>query len=60
MSTSRFDEPRSRSPLKAKPLRNPGQSLDEEIQRFIENDIDQQILIPVTLVMFVLLEWWRW
>lgn len=49
-----------RSPLKDKPLRNPGQSLDEEVERFIENDIDQQILVPVTLAMFALLEWWRW
>jgi len=28
-----------RSPLKAMPLRNPGQSLDEEIQRVVDDQV---------------------
>jgi hypothetical protein len=35
MKSSGFGEPKSRSPLKAKPLRNPGQSLDEADQRLL-------------------------
>jgi hypothetical protein len=60
MSSSGFGEPKSRSPLKSKPLRNPGQSLDEEIQRYVEKDIDEKAAVLVALVMVTLLEWWRW
>jgi hypothetical protein len=52
--------PASRSPLKAKPLRNPGQSLDEEIHRIL----DDKALMWLMSVMFALvmsgMEWWRW
>ena len=51
-----------RSPLKDRPLRNPGQSLDEEIQRVV----DQQAMAPyaaiVALWAMALIEWlavWR-
>jgi hypothetical protein len=40
------------SPLKAKPMRNPGQSLDEEIHRIISEDgttYAAAIVFPVTL-----------
>ncbi|MGP1382205.1 MAG: nuclease-related domain-containing protein [Thainema sp.] len=48
------------SPLKDKPLRNPGQSLDEELQRLFEDDISPWIaafLLPFILTGY---EWWRW
>ena len=49
-----------RSPLTDHPLRNPGQSLDEEIDRLIN---DRGILwiaaIAISLLQF-LMEWWRW
>lgn len=51
-----------RSPLKDKPLRNPGQSLDEEIQRVI----DEQAMAPMAAIAMLwaitLVEWtavWR-
>ena len=51
-----------RSPLKSKPLRNPGQSLDEEIQRVI----DEQAMAPYNAIVMLwtiaLIEWflaWR-
>ena len=48
------------SPIKDKPLRNPGQSLDEELQRLFEDDISPWIaafLFPPILTGY---EWWRW
>ena len=51
-----------RSPLKDRPLRNPGQSLDEEIQRVI----DEQAMAPYAAIVMLwtvaLIEWfavWR-
>ena len=38
-----------RSPLKDKPLRNPGQSLDEEIQRVI----DEQPMAPYAAIVML-------
>jgi hypothetical protein len=40
----------SRSPLKDKPLRNPGQSLDEQIR-----DAAEDHFVPLTFVVFVLI-----
>lgn len=51
-----------RSPLKAKPLRNPGQSLDEEIQRVIDDQAMAPYVVIVMLWTVALLEWfavWR-
>lgn len=52
----------SRSPLKNRPLRNPGQSLDEEIQRVV----DEQAMAPFAAIVMLwtvaLIEWllvWR-
>lgn len=51
-----------RSPLKAKPLRNPGQSLDEEIQRVIDDQAMAPYVAIVMLWTVALIEWflaWR-
>ncbi len=48
-----------RSPLKDRPLRNPGQSLDEEINRIIDEDISSYIFLAVFFVVITGLEWWR-
>lgn len=48
------------SPLKAKPLRNPGQSLDEEIDRIVNDKALPYIVAPVMLVFMAAHEWWRW
>lgn len=51
-----------RSPLKNKPLRNPGQSLDEEIQRVIDSKAMAPYAAIVVLWTIALVEWlavWR-
>jgi hypothetical protein len=49
-----------RSPLKAKPLRNPGQSLDEEIQRILDDKALTWLLAMILAVVATGTEWWRW
>lgn len=49
-----------KSPLKAAPLHNPGQSLDEEIQRLIDDDIGKYALFLIIPVVLAIMEWWRW
>lgn len=49
-----------RSPLKAPPLRNPGQSLDEEIQRLIDDEANSDLFVAMCLLFFTLMEWLRW
>jgi len=50
----------SRSPLKAAPLRYAGQSLDEEIQRVLEDDVRVYLMAATIAIVLVLNEWWRW
>ena len=52
-------EVKVRSPLKVSPLRNAGQSLDEELQRIFIDSFLPYFLIPSVLVSFALIEWWR-
>ena len=49
-----------RSPLKGRPLRNPGQSLDEQIRDLIEERIGGPLLLAMFSVLFAALEWWRY
>lgn len=49
-----------KSPLKAAPLHNPGQSLDEEIQRLIDDEVGKYAFIIVVTVVLAIMEWWRW
>jgi hypothetical protein len=48
-----------RSPLKEKPLRNPGQSLDEQLDQIKWNML-LFLLAPLLLVFLAIWEWWRW
>ncbi|MDD5160063.1 MAG: nuclease-related domain-containing protein [Sulfuricurvum sp.] len=48
-----------KSPLKDKPLRNAGQSLDEEITRIIDEDATPYISASLTLILFAVFEWYR-
>jgi len=51
-----------RSPLKAMPLRNPGQSLDEEIQRVVDDQVVAPIAAIGMLWTIALIDWfavWR-
>ena len=50
----------TRSPLTAPPLRNPGQSLDEEIHRLIDEDVISYVMVAVFLLAITLMEWFRW
>ncbi len=53
---------KGRSPLKDSPLRNPGQSLDEEIQNVIDDQLMPFFLGVVLLWIMTLVEtlsWWR-
>lgn len=49
-----------KSPLKDKPLRHAGQSLDEEINRLIEDDALPYISTSVLMLVLSMLEWYRW
>jgi len=49
----------SRSPLKDKPLRLPGQSVDEQRRKAIEDFIQYPALFALLLTLFAGLEWWR-
>lgn len=50
---------RNKSPLKDAPLRNPGQSLDAQID-YLWLDMFQPFLVATMLVVLALLEWFRW
>lgn len=49
-----------RSPLKQKPLKNPGESLDDEIQRLIDNTAERYALSSAFLSALAILEWFLW
>ena len=46
-----------RSPLKSKPLRNPGQSLDEELQRVLDDQVTPYFWFAAVLCLLAALEW---
>jgi hypothetical protein len=48
-----------RSPLKDSPLRHPGQSLDEQIDRLVNDDAAIYLLVALVLVLLAVLEWVR-
>lgn len=48
---------KSKSPLKAKPLRNPGQSLDEQIQELINDKLVSYLIFPAFFWLVAFLEW---
>lgn len=49
-----------KSSLQPLALRLPGQSLDETIQRTIEDEIISYVLIPIILIFIVSYNWWLW
>lgn len=49
-----------KSPLEDPPLRNPGQSLEEEIQRRFDDDLMPFFLASLVCVSFAVFEWWRY
>jgi len=51
---------KTRSPLKDSPLRNPGQSLDEQIDNIINEKALNYMLTITLAVLFAAIEWCRW
>lgn len=51
---------KTRSPLKDKPLRNPGQSSDERLDELLHERFAQPFLLAGLFIILTLLEWWRW
>lgn len=49
-----------RSPLKDKPLRNPGQSLDEAIGKLIDEESMPYFAAAFVAVVLAIYEWYRW
>ncbi len=49
-----------KSPINDNPLRNPGQSLEEAINRLIDEDLSYFVAGFVLPVVFAVYEWLRW
>jgi len=49
----------TRSPLKDKPLRLPGQSLEEERRALLDDKLETPLLMALFFVIIAALEWWR-
>ena len=49
-----------RSPLKDKPLRHAGQSLEEERRAILGDKIEPYLYMAIMFVVLAALEWWRW
>lgn len=49
-----------KSPLKAKPLRQSGQSTDERLRELIEEDLTAWVLIAAFAIVLAAVEWYRW
>lgn len=50
---------KSRSPIKDKPLRLPGQSIAEEREELIEDAVGQPLILALFFVLLAAMEWWR-
>lgn len=51
---------RERSPLKDKPLRLPGQSLEEERRKLFEDKLELPAFMAISLVGIAWMEWWHY
>lgn len=49
-----------KSPLTAKPLRNPGQSIDEEIDKLLNDEMLMYLVLGFGFVFLAIFEWWRY
>ncbi|MDO9385102.1 MAG: nuclease-related domain-containing protein [Thiobacillus sp.] len=49
----------TKSPIKDKPLRFPGQSLEEERRRLFEDKLETPLLLAAFFIVLSALEWWR-
>jgi len=49
-----------KSPLKNSPLRTPGQSLDDEIQKVLGEEVVSYLLFPILMIGFTVWNWLLW
>ncbi len=52
-----MDKTGKRSPLKEKPLRHAGQSLDEDIDRILSEEVDSSLAVSFAVIMLAAFEW---
>ena len=50
----------TKSPIKDKPLRMPGQSLEEERPKLIEDKVETPFVLAMFFILFAAMEWWRY
>ena len=50
----------TKSPIKDKPLRLPGQSLEEERSKLFEDKIETPLMLAMIFMVLTALEWWRY
>lgn len=50
----------TRSPLKKKPLRNPGESIQQEMETLLENEVLPHVMGAAIAIIFAVYEWVRW
>lgn len=53
-------EKKLKSPLKAKPLRNPGESLQQEMDNIFYDNVLLYVMLSTFAFVIAGLEWWRW
>src|SRR5258706_15732208 len=53
------DNNEKRSPLKDRPLRLPGQSVQDEINRLVDNDVIKYFMFATVFVVLAVIEWER-
>lgn len=50
----------TKSPIKDKPLRMPGQSLEEERRKLFEDKLETPLMLAMVFIIFAAMEWWRY
>ena len=50
----------TKSPIKDKPLRLPGQSLEEERRKLFEDKVETPFFLAMFFLVFAAMEWWRY
>lgn len=52
--------PMKKSPLKSKPLNNPGESLEKRLINIVFDDILFFLIMAIVAIVLALVEWYRW
>ena len=54
------DKVKKKSPIKEKPLRNPGQSLDEQLEELVNEKLFFYLMLGVIVIVYTLIEWFQY